>query len=216
MNPLAKRRDDLCPGMRLHLVLRRGLRGRRTRAARDGIYYLIWVSVIRPSTRRHASPTGERARSRGPSVGCPRRKHDPGLASGGGLQAGDARLALRPDAQQTRQRRLRPSWRDRANQELAAKPLRDKFSELFGSMLVAAVFAALAALVAPVLLGVATNSGSMAVYLWLALVGTLGSWAILVPTKFSEGKLEDQGPIRVLLLLLGGLVGAAAWLRPTR
>jgi hypothetical protein len=33
-----------------------------------------------------------------------------------------------------------------------------------------------------------------------------------VPTKFSEGKIEDQGPIRVLLLMLGGLVGGVAWL----
>ena len=35
-------------------------------------------------------------------------------------------------------------------------------------MLTAAMFAALAALVAPVVLGLATNSASMAVYLWLA------------------------------------------------
>ena len=56
---------------------------------------------------------------------------------------------------------------------MALKPTRDKFSELFSSMLLSAMFAALAALVAPVLLGIATNSASMAVYLWLALVGTL-------------------------------------------
>ena len=103
---------------------------------------------------------------------------------------------------------MRASWRDRANQELAAKPLREKLSELLGSMLSAAVFAALAALVAPVLLGVSTNSHGMAIYLWLALVGTLGSWAVLVPTKFFEGKIEDQVPMRIVLLLLGGLVGA--------
>ena len=40
-------------------------------------------------------------------------------------------------------------------------------------------------------------------YLWLAIVGTLGSWAILVPAKFAEGKLEDQVPMRLTLLLLG-------------
>ena len=48
--------------------------------------------------------------------------------------------------------------------------------------------------------------------LWLAIVGTLGSWAILVPSKFAEGKLEDQVPMRLTLLLLGALVGVAAWL----
>ena len=43
----------------------------------------------------------------------------------------------------------------------------------------------------------------MAVYLWLAIVGTLGSWAVLVPTKFSEGKVEDQGPMRDVAVRLG-------------
>lgn len=48
-------------------------------------------------------------------------------------------------------------------------------------------------------------------HLWLALVGTLGSWAILIPAKFAEGKLEDHVPMRITLLLLGGWVGTAAW-----
>ncbi|MEX2091620.1 MAG: serine/threonine-protein kinase [Pirellulales bacterium] len=176
-----------------------------------GIYYIIWVSVIRPSGVHKAA-----------------RDIDDHLASKVRGDAGSRNEAMTAAwhppadavpaspvsryAQKVRGRRIRPSWRDRAHQELAVKPLREKFSELFGSMLTAAMFASLAALVAPVVLGVATNSASMAVYLWLALVGTLGSWAILVPTKFSEGKLEDQGPIRVLMLTLGGLVGAAAWL----
>ena len=49
-------------------------------------------------------------------------------------------------------------------------------------------------------------------YLWLATIGTLGSWAILVPAKFTEGKLEDQVPMRVTLLAAGATVGVAAWL----
>jgi hypothetical protein len=51
----------------------------------------------------------------------------------------------------------------------------------------------------------------MATYLWLATVGTLGSWAILVPSKFAEGKLEDQVPMRLMLMSLGALVGLAGW-----
>jgi eukaryotic-like serine/threonine-protein kinase len=77
--------------------------------------------------------------------------------------------------------------------------------------LLAALFAALAASVAPLLLAEQAASENAAVYLWLAMVGTLGSWAILVPAKFAEGKIEDQVPMRIVLLLLGAVVGVAAW-----
>src|SRR5204863_6009824 len=55
------------------------------------------------------------------------------------------------------------------------------------------------------------SSELLAMYFWLASVGTLGSWAILVPSKFVEGKLEDQVPMRIALMLLGALVGVVAW-----
>jgi serine/threonine protein kinase len=175
-----------------------------------GVYYVIWLTLIKPSgvqqavnridddvvnslrTDQNSSPTAMTAAwdPAAPPPATPASRY----------------------AKKVRQRRMRPSWRDRAQQELAAKPLREKFSELLGSMLLSAVFASLAALVAPVLLGIATNSASMAVYLWLALVGTIGSWSILIPAKFTEGKLEDQGPIRVLMLALGGIVGAISWM----
>jgi hypothetical protein len=34
---------------------------------------------------------------------------------------------------------------------------------------------------------------------------------VLVPTKLTEGKLEDQVPMRLTMLVVGGLVGLAAW-----
>jgi hypothetical protein len=125
--------------------------------------------------------------------------------------AASAPVAKKPSAP-ARRRHVRPSWRDRANQQLAAKSLRDKLSELLGSMLLAALFAAIAASIAPLLLGQQATSDTLAVYLWLVTIGTLGSWAILVPAKFAEGKLEDQVPMRLSLLLCGAVVGAAAWL----
>ncbi len=73
-------------------------------------------------------------------------------------------------------------------------------------MLLAAIFAMLISLAAPVL-----GIGGAPVFLWLAIVGTLASWAVLVPAKFTEGKLEDHVPMRLVMLLLGGLVGAAAF-----
>jgi len=165
-----------------------------------GIYYLIWASVIRPNALPKAPPNavtpGEQAMTAAWSP--------PGAAQ-------PATPASRY-AEKARRRRLRFSWRERAQRELAAMPLREKVSELLGSMLAASVFASLAALVAPVLLGVSADSNGMAVYLWLALVGTLGSWAVLVATKFYEGRVEDQVPLRMLMLVLGGLVGVVAWM----
>jgi hypothetical protein len=177
-----------------------------------GVYYLIWVSVIRPSgVSKAVSGIDDQVASALRGSGA---RPDAMTAAwhppGSGAPVSPA-VAIPRNVRRARDRRLRASWKAKAHQELAAKPLRDRFSELLGSMLTAAIFSALAALVAPVVLGVATNSASLAVYLWLALVGTLGSWAIIVPTKFIEGKLEDQGPIRIVLLALGGLVGAAAW-----
>ena len=48
--------------------------------------------------------------------------------------------------------------------------------------------------------------------MWLASVSTLGCWAILIPSKFAEGKLEDHVPLRISLLLLGAVVGVVAWM----
>jgi hypothetical protein len=47
--------------------------------------------------------------------------------------------------------------------------------------------------------------------MWLSIVGTLGTWAVLIPAKFTEGQIEDHVPMRLVMALLGGLVGAAAW-----
>jgi len=65
--------------------------------------------------------------------------------------------------------------------------------------------------VAPLLSGIEVNSERLALYLWVTIVATLGAWAILIVTKFSEGRVEDQAPIRCLLLVAGAGVGAAAW-----
>lgn len=172
-----------------------------------GVYYVVWVSLIRPSVER-----GRKSPSNGLAASEPRKRTDTSAVT----QFASADMAppqspAQRYAERVRRRRIRPSWRDRANQELAAKPLRETLSELLGSLLAAALFASLAALVAPVLLGLASTSAGAAAYLWLALAGTIGSWAILVPTKFAEGRVEDQVPMRMFMLMLGGLVGVGAW-----
>jgi hypothetical protein len=167
------------------------------------IYYIFWASYIRPSARRDA---GESAAAK-PASTAPSPQETVAWAPGGGAAA--ANVAAR-EAVQAR-RRLRPSWRDRAQRELAARPIREKISELLGSMLLAALVAVLAAAVVPLVFANQPGSERLATYLWLATIGTLGSWAILVPSKFAEGKLEDYMPMRIALLLLGAVVGMAGW-----
>jgi hypothetical protein len=109
-------------------------------------------------------------------------------------------------------RRRRPNWRDAARREISAAPFRDKLSALLGSMIMAALIAAVAACLGPMMLGSQPDSERFAMHLWLTTIGTLGSWAILIPAKFTEGKLEDQVPMRVTLFAMGAAVGIAAWM----
>jgi hypothetical protein len=173
-----------------------------------GVYYMIWASVIRPGMHRHSARETEALANN--SAGVQPVVPPAYMPVQVNQTAADVNGPVRP-AMTARPRRVRPTWRDRANQELAAKPLRTKLAELSGSMILAALFAAVAACIAPVLLSGEGSSDNLAMHLWLAIVGTLGSWAILVPTKFAEGKLEDQAPMRLTLLALGAIVGLAAW-----
>jgi hypothetical protein len=176
-----------------------------------GVYYIIWASAIRPGMRRDpargAQPVAAKARAAKPAADTPADMQTVAWQPSTPVHA-PAREAAKP---RRSARRRRPNWRMAAYREITARPLRDKFSELLGSMIVAAIVAAVAAGIGPMMLAAQADSERAAMYLWLVVVGTLGSWAILVPTKFAEGKLEDQVPMRVTLLGLGALVGVVAW-----
>jgi serine/threonine protein kinase len=180
-----------------------------------GIYYAVWASLIRPGIRRH---TGEAALAAGPAPTAPVPPPPQHFAA---QPAVEQTVAWTPDhapstslsryEEAQRRRRARTNWRDRAAAQLAAKPLREKLTELLGSMLLAALFSAVAACVVPLFSGSQVTSEITATYFWLAIVGTLGSWAVMIPAKLIEGKLEDQMPMRIALMLLGALLGVAAW-----
>jgi hypothetical protein len=170
------------------------------------IYRAIWSSWAHPDAGGEAASAAGKAATNTAAAASVDQQTIAWQAKGT-----EARALAEHARHAERRRRVRPTWRDRANRELAAKPLREKLSELLGSMLLAAVFAAVAACVAPLLLANQAGTERLASYLWLATVGTLGSWAILVPSKFAEGKLEDQVPMRVMLMSFGALVGLAGW-----
>ncbi|NOZ38872.1 MAG: hypothetical protein GXP24_01430, partial [Planctomycetes bacterium] len=103
--------------------------------------------------------------------------------------------------------RRRHSWQQKINQHVAAKPMRDRATELVGSMIVAAVVSSLLAVLGS---AIVSDTFSLDLYLWMAIVATLGSWAVMIPNKLAEGRLEDQAPLRFGMLITGALVGIVA------
>ncbi len=118
---------------------------------------------------------------------------------------------LSPPVKQSKRqyaRRRRESWRQQLDQHVAAKSKRDRATELVGSMLVAAVISSLLALLG---CSIVSNSFSLGLYLWMAIVATLGSWAVMIPSKLAEGHVEDQAPLRFGLLISGVFLGLVAF-----
>jgi hypothetical protein len=179
-----------------------------------GIYYIVWINLIRPSVERQSRRMDERFTQFGRAAGAagvtapdstPLAEQAAAVAPSGEIPS-PASSAAERYSQQVRRRRLRASWRDRANRALAEKPLRQKLMELLESMLAAALVVILVSVAMPIL-----GVGGWANYTWLATVGPLATWAVLIPAKFAEGRMEDQTTIRLVMLILGGLVGAAAY-----
>lgn len=106
-------------------------------------------------------------------------------------------------------RRGQASWRHAAYQQLQTQPVRQRASSVLGSMLTAGIVGPVAALLACLVM--APNLQSE-LYLWMALVISLASWAMIVPSQLIEGRMEDHAPLRFFNLLAGALVGVAAWM----
>jgi hypothetical protein len=102
---------------------------------------------------------------------------------------------------------------------LVLKTPREKFTDLLGSM----ILSALAAVVMCAVVVLANsyqepstppnyNAHWWAQVVWLALVGIAGSWAVLIPAKFWEGNEGDALTRRVIMMVMGMMVGAFACL----
>jgi hypothetical protein len=91
---------------------------------------------------------------------------------------------------------------------LPLKPPRAKATELLGSLLLSATVTATLCLVTSLL---ARPAGNPAQFVWLGLVATAASWAILVPSKFWEGHRGEPILRRFGLLCVGLGLGFAAW-----
>jgi hypothetical protein len=162
------------------------------------LYYPVWVWIVRPTMR----PPQELDSSNRPTIAV----------------ATPAAFVAQPPTptrheQAVERKRRKYGWRDQAMREIAAKPLRDKTTELLGSMLLAgAACIALSAICAVTVTNSGTDFGSaLPTFLWLGSVTTIGCWSVLVTSKLTEGRVEDQVPPRAMQLVLGSLLGVVAW-----
>lgn len=106
-------------------------------------------------------------------------------------------------------KRKNQGWRHAAYRELADRTIKQRASSLFGTLLTSAIVASVTALIASMF--VAQSGGSAELSIWMVLVTTLASWAVITPAKLTEGRFEDQAPMRFIMLISGALLGLAAY-----
>lgn len=187
-------------------------------------YYIFWAAFIEPPRRRKMRTEREQREL----AQVERFKAEQARAAEAHLtteltpegNAADASAhpptPLPPTQQSRRQqaaarRRLRMGWKEKAQQELKAKPLRDKTTELLSAMVMSGILCTFLSLLAVALVGSELSSERVPLHLWLSTVSTLGCWVVLATNKFSEGQFEDQVPMRIAQMVGGALVGLVAW-----
>ena len=85
---------------------------------------------------------------------------------------------------------------------------RERFTELLKSMLASAlVVGVICVLVTPLF----DRPLQATQYLWLGMVATVGSWAVMIPAKLWEGRGGDEVQRRFTMLVVGLLLGSFAW-----
>ena len=168
-------------------------------------YYVFWSLFIQPGERRRY----ERQRT----VPAKPVADPPPPASTNSAPPLDPPMsrAERRRAATIRAQQLRTGWKEQVQKELAAKSWRDLLTELLGSMVVSGIICTFLSLLAVVVVGGNSSVERMPLHLWLSSVSTLGCWVVLIVAKFTEGRVEDQIPMRMWQMGGGSLIGLAAW-----
>jgi hypothetical protein len=98
-------------------------------------------------------------------------------------------------------------------QWLGARPVRDRSTELIGSLLVSAISVSLLSLLG-LAIGQATVTPSIeswAVYAWMTLTAVLSSWGLLISSKCWEHREGDMSLRRLTMTSIGTVVGLASY-----
>jgi hypothetical protein len=90
---------------------------------------------------------------------------------------------------------------------LPAKSARERLTELLGSLLLSTAVATAMAVVLTLIVAGNVQVGEVC---WLAGVGTLGAWGVLIPSKFWEGTVGEPILRRFVLLCVGLALGFVA------
>jgi hypothetical protein len=163
-----------------------------------GVYWLV-RALVQPAVNASATPTRKRAQGAQPRPG----EHGPVRAEV--VQPVAKRRDRRP------KHRRRQSWRDEHRARLVERSMREKLTELTGSMLLAALVAIPLSLVAQIFTAVFLDQQiHVEQTVWIALVGTLGAWIVMLPSKVWEGRRGDDGGQRFSMLVVGLAIGAVA------
>jgi serine/threonine protein kinase len=165
------------------------------------VYRVIWTVIVQPSRPRPANKY-----HRGPTY--PPRQNAAPMMTLASSPAAPVTPPEPPANKKEAKRRRKLSWQRQLREHLEAKPMEQRLTELAGSMLLAAVISSVAAMVICL---IASEPFSTPLFAWLASVVTLSCWAIMVPAKLLEGRVEDQAPMRFMQLVLGAIVGVMAY-----
>jgi len=138
------------------------------------------------------------------SNGAPSTATQRAGASAMAATAVHATPATPPASPPTRRQR----WHGRSRPALVVKPLRQKLAELCGSLVLSALASLVMTLVMFLLRG---EQAAPEQFAWVALVSIAGAWGVLVPAKFWEGTDGEPALRRFTMLVVGLVVGTAAW-----
>lgn len=160
-----------------------------------GGYRVVRSIVLANSATKTARPIAQPV-VRPAVVECPRPQTPPSTgAATGSTAAAPARRRKRP-----------AGYGERIYTALPIKSVREKTTELLGSMLLAA-----GAATAVSVLVMLIFQQSYATFAALAVVSTVGCWGILIPAKFWEGTIGEPLLRRFVLLIVGLSLGTFAW-----
>ncbi len=163
--------------------------------------FLLIAGVCYWLYRRHEAKNAARDNLRTPSVGPKRNTFTPLT------QPSNASEAARPLPLLESPTRRR--WQAISTVQLYQPgPPRERMTQLFGSMLLSTLICLVVSLVVIILRG---ETPEPAQYAWLATSAVLGSWTILIPAKFWEGRSGDVAIRRFVMLVMGLCLGALSY-----
>ena len=142
----------------------------------------------------------------------PLREPPPGPPNGSGLAQPVPPATVHVASQANPSTGRTPGQLQAALDAAVPRTVRQRAAELVGSLVGGALVAMIVALAAMIVRGYAASAPPrIEEVAWLALVGILGTWAVLIPSKLWEGAPEEPALRRFTLMVLGMGLGLVAW-----